>query len=534
MRVSTALAGVRRRNLLAAAGASLLMVCLAPGASSVHASGSSVISGTVFQDLNRNGVRDTAEAGFSSLRMNLYDSTGTNIAAAYTDASGSYQFTGLSDGSYVVAPDGSAWTSYNDSWVMTTIPTPAPNYLTPHLGVSLTGSATASFALRPITRSTATPFTTYQAPDGMLVQSYDDVVPASAIYAALSQGQFMGTPASPYTTINFDFGPNPNITTFSCGGSPGAYSSYSAVTTLTYAAWRDQFDDLLFHEHGHEWSLYTACIVQQDLSLNGYLQARGLLGNPLVGSSYAWDPKEMIAEDYRQLFGTANAASYPQINTAIPPASQVAGLKDWLEYTFTAPPTSTQAVTSQPLPTVAGVTPGVAPSSGGTQVTITGSNFAGSGYAASAVSFGGLPATSFAVVSPTQITAVAPTGTGAVNVTVTTDATGGTLATSSISSADVFTYVPQPSVSSISPTSGSRRGGTMVTVYGSNFTGTGYTVISVQFGAVTASSVTVLSSTKLTAVAPPGTVHSTAYVTVTTAGGTSAGSTSCAFTYTPK
>lgn len=532
MRVSTALAGARRRTLIAAVAASALAGVCAPWAPSARAAGTSVISGTVFQDTNRNGVLDAGETGFSSLRMNLFDSTGTNVAAAYTDTNGNYQFTGLADGNYQVAIDGSAWTSYNDTWVMTSIPAPAPNYLNPLVSVSLSGSATASFPLRQIQRSTTTPFSTYQAPDGMLVQSYDDVVPAEVLYNQLTQGQFLGAAASPYSTINFDYGTNPNLTTFSCGGSPGAYTSYSAVTWLTYAGWRDQYDDLLFHEHGHAWSLYTACLVQQDLTLSGYLQARGLLGNPLVGSDYAWDPKEMIAEDYRQLFGTANAASYPQINTAIPPASQVAGLKDWLEYTFTTPATSTQATSLQPTPSVSGVTPGLGPSTGGSSVTISGSNFSGSGFNASAVSFGGHAATSFSIVSPTEISAVAPPGAGTVDVTVTTTASNGTSSISPATSADVFNYVPPPSVSSISPTSGSRRGGTTVTVYGANFTGTGYTVMSVHFGGVAVSSVTVLSSTKLTVVAPPGTVGSTVCVAVTTTGGTSAGSTGCAFTYT--
>jgi hypothetical protein len=64
-------------------------------------------------------------------------------------------------------------------------------------------------------------------------------------------------------------------------------------------------------------------------------------------------------------------------------------------------------------------------------VTITGSGFT----KAQVVFFGGVVVTTFTVNSDGSITAVSPPGTGTVNVTVAT-ASG----TSSISSADVFTY----------------------------------------------------------------------------------------------
>ena len=49
-------------------------------------------------------------------------------------------------------------------------------------------------------------------------------------------------------------------------------------------------------------------------------------------------PREMIAEDYRQLFGSANARSGGQINTQIPLASDVPGLRDYLADAFTTRP----------------------------------------------------------------------------------------------------------------------------------------------------------------------------------------------------
>ncbi len=72
----------------------------------------------------------------------------------------------------------------------------------------------------------------------------------------------------------------------------------------------------------------------------------------------------------------------------------------------------------QPAPAVTAIAPELGPVTGGTTVTITGTNF----NAASAVKFGEVPATGFTVESETKITATAPpsTNTGAVDVTVTT------------------------------------------------------------------------------------------------------------------
>src|SRR5215813_1857386 len=82
-------------------------------------------------------------------------------------------------------------------------------------------------------------------------------------------------------------------------------------------------------------------------------------------------------------------------------------------------------------PTVTNINPNTGPTSGGSSVTITGTNFSG----ATAVRFGSNAAGSFTVDSATQITATSPTGVGTVDVTVTT--AGGT---SAISLGDRFTY----------------------------------------------------------------------------------------------
>ena len=90
-----------------------------------------------------------------------------------------------------------------------------------------------------------------------------------------------------------------------------------------------------------------------------------------------------------------------------------------------------QPNTAKQPPTVTGVSPATGPTSGGTVVTITGTNFTGT----TQVDFGSVAATSFTVNSNTSITATAPAeAAGTVDVTV---YNAGASATSA---ADDFTY----------------------------------------------------------------------------------------------
>ncbi|MCG0286557.1 IPT/TIG domain-containing protein [Streptomyces sp. PSAA01] len=161
---------------------------------------------------------------------------------------------------------------------------------------------------------------------------------------------------------------------------------------------------------------------------------------------------------------------------------------------------------------ISSVTPTAGSPDGGTLVTLTGSNF----IQPSAVRFGPILATSFTVVSATQITAVAPPGNGTVQITVTTQ--GGT------SNGASYSYAGAPALTGISPTTGPASGGTVVTLTGTNLLG----ATAVRFGAANATSFTVVSATQITAVAPPG--SGTVQVTVTGPGGTSNG---LAYSYVP-
>ncbi len=87
--------------------------------------------------------------------------------------------------------------------------------------------------------------------------------------------------------------------------------------------------------------------------------------------------------------------------------------------------------------------------------------------------------------------------------------------------------VGQPTVTSLSPSTGSTGGGTTVTISGTHLTEAG----AVKFGSNAASSFTVDSETQITAVAPPNPSPAAVDTTVTNAAGTSATSVADRFTY---
>jgi len=165
-------------------------------------------------------------------------------------------------------------------------------------------------------------------------------------------------------------------------------------------------------------------------------------------------------------------------------------------------------------PTVSSLAPTSGPATGGTTVTIDGTNLSGA-----SVSFGPTASSSVSC-SATSCTALSPPGAGTVTVTVSTP--------SGSASAGLFAYVPV--VTSLSPSSGPQSGGTTVTVSGAGFlTTSGGTTI--DFGSTPASSVSCTSETTCTAVSPPG--YGTVGVTVTVDGTASAPDAGAQFLYEP-
>jgi glucose/arabinose dehydrogenase len=149
------------------------------------------------------------------------------------------------------------------------------------------------------------------------------------------------------------------------------------------------------------------------------------------------------------------------------------------------------------------------PASGpvGTSVMIEGFGFTG----ATAVTFGGTAASSYTVDSDAQITAVVAAGTASGPVAVTSPSGTDT-------SADTFTVIPPPTVSSFTPTIG--PAGASVTITGNAFAD----ATAVKFNTTAAQGFTVDSDSQITAVVAPGTMSGRISVTTPAGSGISTGS----------
>jgi len=166
-------------------------------------------------------------------------------------------------------------------------------------------------------------------------------------------------------------------------------------------------------------------------------------------------------------------------------------------------------------PAILSITPSHGPTSGGTEVAITGANL----RSECTVAFGGVAATSAIFTNATAMTAVTPAHAGGtVDVTLTC---GG----DSFTFPDGFGYVSEaPRVSNVTPSAGTTAGGTHVRVDGAHLDGSCW----LFFGRFAATDVVVRNTESITGSTPPRGAG-TSDVTVRCSGGTS--TLPAAFTY---
>jgi len=141
-------------------------------------------------------------------------------------------------------------------------------------------------------------------------------------------------------------------------------------------------------------------------------------------------------------------------------------------------------------PVVLSVSPNQGRTAGGTAVTIT-----GTGFQAGATAFFGHPPTATPLTAVNVANATTITATTAAHAAGVVEAVVANPDQQSFSLFGAFTYRPDPTVTAISPASGSHLGGTPVTI-----TGTGFVApATVTLGGVAATGVTVASPTSITA-----------------------------------
>ncbi len=183
-------------------------------------------------------------------------------------------------------------------------------------------------------------------------------------------------------------------------------------------------------------------------------------------------------------------------------------------FTLLSPPspqtsTSTTTPTMPDAPRILGFSP--ASATIGSVVVITGTGFSGAGFAAQSVSFGGVRAQAFSIISPTEIRAVVGAGaSGSVSVQTPHGS----------SSFQGFTFIapPEPAILGFSPASGAA--GDTVVIRGRNLRTTSSVSIAGDGGSVNAASFVVSGDTLVTAVLGNGQAFTFGTFRLTTLGGT--------------
>ena len=169
-------------------------------------------------------------------------------------------------------------------------------------------------------------------------------------------------------------------------------------------------------------------------------------------------------------------------------------------------------------PKISSVSPATGKTSGGTKVTIKGTGFT----KLTGVTFASVAGTKLKASSTKKLTVTTPAGkAGFADVQVV-----GAYGSSAKATKAGFTYVAAPTISKLSPTNGPVKGGTKVTITGTDFT----KVSKVTFGTKAGTKLSVKSKTSLTVTTPKqsaGTVD----VRVTTSYGTSATIANARFAY---
>ena len=233
-----------------------------------------------------------------------------------------------------------------------------------------------------------------------------------------------------------------------------------------------------------------------------------LLGADLGGATsvtFGGTPATILSQDPFGFLLTVTAPPHAAGNVPVI-VTTPAGASTPANYTYVAPP-----------PTAVTITPQSGATIGGTPFTIVGTNLTGA-----SVTFGGVPATNVNVIGGVVLTGLTPPGAaGNVAVQVTTPAGSATVAGG-------FTYVAPalPTVTSITPVTGSVTGGTPFVIIGTNLSGAQVTI-----GGVPATNIVVdPTGTLVAGLTPPGAAGNAAVVVTTPAGSATV---TGGFTYTP-
>jgi hypothetical protein len=171
-------------------------------------------------------------------------------------------------------------------------------------------------------------------PEGATIEIGSDVTgwTAQQVYNLLKANAYELSMIGPDLTVDVQT-QYATVTSTSVSQVSGVYQNYRAIIYLqatSSSVFTTRPDYAVAHEYGHAWATYHLYMTQNG-DWSSWLNYRGLTGNPNLNSSLQWDESEMIADDYRMLFGSPAAVSEAAyINPDIPDPRTVPGLQSFL------------------------------------------------------------------------------------------------------------------------------------------------------------------------------------------------------------
>ncbi len=272
-------------------------------------------------------------------------------------------------------------------------------------------------------------------------------------------------------------------------------SSWTGVDVNVGTAHSGIKDGFIYSSGANPWVGFTQTVTSgvaanTNYTLTGWVNnsttagfAGGFFGVKTTGGTVIAQTAIPLTAPYVQLSVNFNSGSYTTL--VVFAGYTPAGGSSWMhldDVSLVSAPSGPPGP-----PTISSISPTSGPTSGGTIVTLSGSNF----ESGASVKFGSINSSAVTFINSAQVNAMSPAEpAGSVSVTIANpDPESATLPSA-------FTYTAGPTISGVSPNSGPSTGGTTVTINGSGFK-SGATV---AFGTLFAVSVTVSSSTQIQAV----------------------------------
>jgi serine protease len=268
---------------------------------------------------------------------------------------------------------------------------------------------------------------------------------------------------------------------YTLASSPGYLVSdivpYYAITDSYWLSYADTGIDFFFDTNGDSsadigitpnYSQSTVLSANSSIGISIFTLS-GSSVTPRTGSCSGTITRK--AGDHLKIIGTSNSWWQLRVDTACLFGSSgsnvrsLSYLEDYLGFDISPDYFSGAAMnlTAATAPSITGITPTSGSTSGGTSVTITGARLTGA-----TVSFGGTNGTVTSNTGSSLVVTSPAHAAGTVTVLV---------ATSFGSATQSFTFVsPPPTITNISPTTGTASGGTNVTITGTQLTGASVTI----------------------------------------------------------